>query len=165
MDSTMPRGGVKGRGISGFRDLGTGDRSGAATPPLQKSPNPPAAPCRARCWRYPHALALLVEQDLDDAFRTFVRSGRGDEYPFRSRLLPPKKFFFEAQADLDSFARHKGLGLLGDEPACRICGCTEGRACCDAETGECCHWVEADLCSACEGKEVRSEESGVSSHG
>ncbi|CAN5889278.1 hypothetical protein BH11PSE1_BH11PSE1_10510 [soil metagenome] len=32
-----------------------------------------------------------------------------------------------------------------DEVACRMCGCTDSRAC---EGG--CYWVEADLCSACE---------------
>ena len=32
--------------------------------------------------------------------------------------------------------------------ACRVCGCTEARACADL-FGEPCHWVEADLCSAC----------------
>lgn len=33
-------------------------------------------------------------------------------------------------------------------PECRICGCTNQRAC---EGG--CHWIEPDLCSACAGKE------------
>ena len=32
--------------------------------------------------------------------------------------------------------------------ACRVCACTEARACADL-FGEPCHWVEADLCSAC----------------
>jgi len=31
---------------------------------------------------------------------------------------------------------------------CRICGCTQRRACPGG-----CHWVEADLCSACIGKD------------
>lgn len=36
--------------------------------------------------------------------------------------------------------------------ACRICGCTDDdcRQCIE-KTGEPCCWVEADLCSACEG--------------
>ena len=33
------------------------------------------------------------------------------------------------------------------EPACRVCGCTEQNPCPGG-----CHWVEHDLCSACEGK-------------
>lgn len=41
---------------------------------------------------------------------------------------------------------------------CRICGCTE-QDCrqCITKTGEPCHWVEEDLCSACDG----SVEGGV----
>ena len=34
------------------------------------------------------------------------------------------------------------------ERTCRVCGCTEHDACVDL-FGEPCHWVEADLCSAC----------------
>lgn len=33
---------------------------------------------------------------------------------------------------------------------CRVCGCTDTDCSnCIAETGEPCHWVEKDLCSAC----------------
>lgn len=35
---------------------------------------------------------------------------------------------------------------------CRVCGCTENNACIDPETGWPCHWIEEDLCSACEDK-------------
>lgn len=37
---------------------------------------------------------------------------------------------------------------------CRVCGCTDHdcRGCIE-RTGEPCHWVEADLCSACVGRE------------
>jgi hypothetical protein len=31
---------------------------------------------------------------------------------------------------------------------CRVCGCTDNRACVD-ENGVPCHWIEPDLCSAC----------------
>jgi hypothetical protein len=91
-----------------------------------------------------------VVQDLDDRFKTFVRGRDGVEYPFRSRLLPPREFFHQAQADLDRFAVAKALALTAEEQACRICGCTNGRACLSDETGEPCHWVEEDLCSECE---------------
>lgn len=37
---------------------------------------------------------------------------------------------------------------LGDDRACRVCGCTELRACQPFS----CWWVEADLCSECVGK-------------
>jgi hypothetical protein len=37
---------------------------------------------------------------------------------------------------------------------CRVCGCTDDdcRQCIE-KTGHPCHWVEEDLCSACEGDE------------
>jgi hypothetical protein len=34
--------------------------------------------------------------------------------------------------------------LAGGEPVCRVCGCTDERAC---DGG--CIWAEADLCSRC----------------
>lgn len=34
-------------------------------------------------------------------------------------------------------------------PYCRVCGCTESHACPDDGSGNPCHWVERDLCSAC----------------
>jgi len=35
---------------------------------------------------------------------------------------------------------------------CRICGCTDDDcSVCIEKTGEPCHWVEEDLCSACAG--------------
>lgn len=33
------------------------------------------------------------------------------------------------------------------EPECRVCGCTQQRACLTADGR--CYWVEPDLCSAC----------------
>lgn len=41
--------------------------------------------------------------------------------------------------------------LMGQaEQTCRRCGCTEDDCSqCVAKTGKPCHWVEADLCSAC----------------
>ncbi len=35
-----------------------------------------------------------------------------------------------------------------DPQACRVCGCTEDRACFDVKHGPC-WWVEVDLCSHC----------------
>lgn len=39
--------------------------------------------------------------------------------------------------------------IADDPPACRVCGCTDDRAC-----PEGCAWVEADLCSSCVGADV-----------
>jgi len=42
--------------------------------------------------------------------------------------------------------------LLTRLRTCRVCGCTEADCSqCIARTGEACHWVEPDLCSACVG--------------
>lgn len=35
------------------------------------------------------------------------------------------------------------------ERRCRVCGCTEFRACIDRDTAQPCHWIADDLCSAC----------------
>lgn len=43
--------------------------------------------------------------------------------------------------------------------ACRVCGCTEARACV-TEDGPC-WWVEGDLCSACAAREGRALGPGV----
>lgn len=43
------------------------------------------------------------------------------------------------------FGAAKGYAEATEQRACRVCGCTEYRAC----HGGCC-WVEADLCSACQ---------------
>jgi hypothetical protein len=49
--------------------------------------------------------------------------------------------------------RQESKAKASGKPACRVCGCTEARACDVGGRG--CHWVEPDLCSACAGTEVR----------
>lgn len=41
--------------------------------------------------------------------------------------------------------------------SCRICGCTDGRACFDWSSGTPCYWAEPDLCSACLGAAARQD--------
>jgi hypothetical protein len=42
------------------------------------------------------------------------------------------------------------LNHVSEIRSCRVCGCTDNKcAGCIARTGKPCHWVEADLCSAC----------------
>lgn len=41
---------------------------------------------------------------------------------------------------------------------CRICGCTQEKACRDDRTGQACHWVAEDLCSACVGLDALLEQ-------
>lgn len=50
------------------------------------------------------------------------------------------------------FGRVPASGLR----ACRVCGCTEFDAC--VINGRACHWVEEDLCSACEGIRDNADE-------
>jgi hypothetical protein len=40
---------------------------------------------------------------------------------------------------------------------CRICGCTDVKACVDKETGETCTWAAEDLCSTCKDKMTAAE--------
>lgn len=45
--------------------------------------------------------------------------------------------------------RAKARKIRENQPGiCRVCGCTDHRACLDAKSLSC-HWVEPDLCSAC----------------
>lgn len=43
----------------------------------------------------------------------------------------------------------KKRGRPAVEQKCRLCGCTETTPCSDIETGETCHWIKPNLCSAC----------------
>lgn len=43
-----------------------------------------------------------------------------------------------------------------EEPACRVCGCTENNACPGG-----CWWVEADLCSSCVGADLTDKPSSA----
>lgn len=55
------------------------------------------------------------------------------------------------------------------ERTCRLCGCTEGDACCDDERGAC-SWAGPDVCSHCAGSInavgacLVSEVSGLAEH-
>jgi len=57
------------------------------------------------------------------------------------RILSPR---------LKKFKEDLWAGLFEMERRCRKCGCTNDdcRGCIE-RTGQPCHWVEADLCSAC----------------
>jgi hypothetical protein len=51
------------------------------------------------------------------------------------------------------------FGMAQKERRCRVCGCTDDdcRQCIE-KTGEPCHWVEEDLCSACTGDEYPGDD-------
>lgn len=67
----------------------------------------------------------------------------------------------DPQVTVDELARTvQKFGIQGcvsavatHEMACRGCGCTESNAC-RTDNGPC-HWVEADLCSACAARRGR----------
>jgi hypothetical protein len=124
---------------------------------------------RRRVYQYSRLLTLSVGRDLDHRFHCWLSEyGRYDRL-FFSEALPPRKTFAEAEADLERFARAKGLVQIADEQVCRVCGCTHESAFCE-ETGEPCHWIEEDLCSACVGKAEDSprshgEHGGGKGHG
>lgn len=91
---------------------------------------------------------------------TASRGGRHVEYGIalalgkRLLVVGPAENIFHTLADARVDTFEDCLSILAEwcaegEPACRVCGCTDDRAC---EGG--CWWVEADLCSACVGKEA-----------
>lgn len=56
--------------------------------------------------------------------------------------------------DLTAFftAYYAAIPSIFDSSTCRQCGCTDDDCTeCVERTGEACHWVEVDLCSACAG--------------
>ncbi len=69
-------------------------------------------------------------------------------------LEPPEE---DDQMRLAQTAHRFGLGEVHGVQttpmvACRLCGCTEDRACVDIRSGGRCHWVnDSDLCSKCAG--------------
>ena len=110
-------------------------------------------PLRARCYAWGPKNQLLVDQTPDGRFEPFFSSGR----PYENHIVfPSRTTFAVAQADLDGFAKRYGLRIVAEARACRVCGCRDEAirdSCLDDQTGEPCHWVEEDLCSACEGKD------------
>lgn len=79
--------------------------------------------------------------------------GGGFKYP---RLAEAYKHFFGADfanahdAMADVRACRDVYFALTDPQTCRACGCTDADCSgCIARTGEACHWIARDLCSAC----------------
>ncbi len=72
---------------------------------------------------------------------------------------------YQKEKRMDLLARLNDLCVLGMSitrvapteffiQSCRVCGCTDANCSgCIEKTGEPCHWIEKDLCSACIGKE------------
>ena len=66
-------------------------------------------------------------------------------------------------AKLAAMAKARGIKPVLPKPqVCRVCGCTEADCRqCIAKTGEPCHWVEPDLCSACAPKKKRGKKAAA----
>jgi hypothetical protein len=65
-------------------------------------------------------------------------------------FLPPEIREISERLDMpDTIQPAEAATDVGDDRYCRVCGCTEGNACHDDETGVGCHWVDQDLCSVC----------------
>jgi hypothetical protein len=81
---------------------------------------------------------------LPDATHTFtLRVSAAEE-----RAI--KEAAFDARRSINVFLRETVAASSSHKYVCRQCGCTEAdcRQCVE-KTGEPCHWVEPDLCSAC----------------
>lgn len=93
---------------------------------------------------------------VDELVIGFGETGTEPRYPLRlaiiacGSLIRAQEVAIEVQARL---AEDRGYTLSGSNPqnrnwdmaaSCRVCGCTDDRDCPGG-----CHWVMADLCSAC----------------
>jgi hypothetical protein len=70
----------------------------------------------------------------------------------RPSLMDPRLTRAERKA-LSALHRwlHGRRRVAAGPGVCRVCGCADNDCSqCVAKTGEPCHWVEPDLCSACE---------------
>lgn len=68
-----------------------------------------------------------------------------------------EKLLKDAQAKADKKNKKTKKKKEATKPkvqTCRVCGCTDEKACVDKNTGETCTWVEEDLCSRCLGPPV-----------
>lgn len=78
---------------------------------------------------YQQACAVLCDTCIESTFEhvKFALELRGEEFIYH---------------DVETL--EKLPILASNERSCRVCGCTDNRACADG-----CYWVEDDLCSAC----------------
>ena len=66
----------------------------------------------------------------------------GSDMVYQERFAPPGMPPF--YCDDCGHEGERTVFALADERRCRVCGCTDDRACPGG-----CHWVEEDLCSSC----------------
>lgn len=85
---------------------------------------------------------MMADDELDDTPESGVQWELLDEF-----LATPigSAEAVEALERIGAARRPRAAVLL----VCRVCGCTQERACIDRRTGKPCRWVERDLCSSC----------------
>jgi hypothetical protein len=92
------------------------------------------------CWRYcgsgPSQLALAVLLEITDK-----ETALANYQQFKFDVIANLANDFDETIDVTKYVH-----------MCRVCGCTEFRACPDDGSGNPCHWIEDNLCSACGGK-------------
>lgn len=74
------------------------------------------------------------------------------------------EYFAEHEDTVGDFFRFIGelQDIFDDERHCRVCGCTDSDCSqCIEKTGQPCHWIEEDLCSACAPGILRPAHSGI----
>jgi len=139
----------------------TGQRKGTSKKSRKKKPSKLPAFGEAKLYEEAAAIdtvgfAFLREEAstvyfVDEAqrgYRTFAKRIDGQGGPPNDMplaLSQPQERKDQAEKLLAGYAN-----LVGWEPCCRECGCTEGNCPqCIEKTGEPCVWVEQGLCSAC----------------
>ncbi len=89
------------------------------------------------CWGYsgsgPGQLALAILLEITDR-----ETALANYHQFKFDAIAGLPRDFDMQIDVAKYVQK-----------CRVCGCTEANACPDDGSGNPCHWVEDDLCSAC----------------
>ena len=134
--------GKKGKAKKGKKDLTTEDTESESG--NQESGKVEFADVSGWAYREPgyeeSDLILLVESGLGgDTFMTMRREVGGvSGHRVKSKNLAPRSTRNEAQADLDAYAKKKGLVRC-----CRLCGCIDDEAC---DGG--CSWVAPGVCSS-----------------
>ena len=85
--------------------------------------------------------ALIDADDYGPRFNMLIRLDPGD----LEQLQESPHFWLTWHGD----HLHPFSVTMPPRRVCRVCGCTEDRACKDPETGQGCSWAAEDLCSVC----------------
>jgi len=93
-------------------------------------------------------IAKLFSLDLDAEYKKVCQDPEFAEPTEWKNLNADGTPKSQKTGDGKQKAEEKGKKAKSEKQTCRECGCTEDNAC--MTDGEPCHWVEKDLCSACD---------------